>query len=191
MNIGLLAVRAAPHLCRSLRNVGLFPMTKQDLIDALKNHPKASEAIFWWCYCWHSGSGSDLYRIMCDDSLGFVPDPRRTTAAFVIDPNGNLACVDPEVEELISRLDQTFGPLVEHAYQPVKLADVKEGEVLIAGSDWLCINKRWPCRVYRYHGALGVACSGGVHGVKLLPGSETTFHPLTEDTNGYVIGFRR
>lgn len=177
MNIGLLAVRAAPHLCRALRNIGLFPMQRQDLLDALKNHPKAPAAIFWWCYAWHSGVGSDLYAIMCDSGLGYVPHP--TWAK------------DPEIVDLIGRLDTLFGPLVEHAYNPVKLADVKEGEVLIAGEHFPCIVNRWPCRVYRHHGALGVACSGGVHGIRLLPGSETTFHPLTEDERGYVIGFRR
>lgn len=179
MNIGLMAIMAAPTICRALRNVGMFPMTKQDLLDALKGHPKAPEAAFWFCYAWHSGVDSDLYKIMCDESLGYVPSPARHWSR------------DPEVTELLSRLDSTFGPLVEHPYQPVKLADVKEGEVLIAGSHFPCITNRWPCRVYRHHGALGVACSGGVHGVKLLPGSETTFHPLTADDAGYVIGFRR
>lgn len=191
MNIGLLAVRAAPHACRALRNIGLWPMTKQDLIDTLKNHPKAPEAIFWWCYCWHSGEGSDLYEIMCDDSLGYIPnwnDNVRDPISGIVSPRWRN---DPEVIECIRWLDERFGPLVEHSYQPVKLAAVKEGQVLIAGSHFPCIIERWPCRVYRHHGALGVACTGSVHGVKLLPGSETTFHPLTEDTQGYVIGFRR
>lgn len=172
-------MRAAPRACRALRNIGLWPMTKQDLFDALKNHPKANEAIFWWCYAWHSGVDSDLYKIMCDDTLGYAPSPARKWAD------------DPDVIDLLAKLDSTFGPLVESAYQPVKLADVKEGQVLVAGSHFPCLLNRWPCRVYKHHGALGVACSGGVHGIKLLPGSETTFHPLTEDTNGYVIGFRR
>lgn len=154
-------------------------MKKQDLLDCLKGHPNAAEAIFWWCYAWHGGEGTDLYAIMCDDQLGYVPNPHKNFRD------------DPGVVECFARLDAAFGPLVEHDLKPVKLADVKEGQVLIAGSDWLCINRRWPCRVYRHHGALGVACSGAVHGVKLLPGSETTFHPLQEDPNGYVIGFRR
>lgn len=179
MNIGLVAVHAAPHLCRALRNIGLFPMTKQDLLDALKGHPKAPEAIFWFCYAWHAGPTTDLYKIMCDDTLGYIPS------------TGRQWSTDEEVIGLLSRLDEVFGPLVEHAYQPVKLSDVKEGEILVAGSHFPCIVDRWPCRVYRHHGALGVACTGSVHGVKLLPGSETTFHPLTEDTQGYVIGFRR
>lgn len=157
----------------------MWPMTKQDLLDALKNHPKAPEAIFWWCYAWNAGADSDLYNIMCDDTLGYVPSLARKWAD------------DPEIVDLLARLDHTFGPLVEHPLQPVKLALVREGQVLVAGSHFPCIINRWPCRVYRHHGALGVACSGGVHGVKLLPGSETTFHPLTEDRHGYVIGFRR
>lgn len=177
MNIGYQAIRFAPHTCRALRNMGMFPMTKQDLLDCLKGHPNADEAIFWWCYAWHSGAESDLYRIMCASS--YVPLVGRKWAE------------DPGVVECFARLDAAFGPLVEHDYEPVKLADVKEGQVLIAGNHFPCITAKWPCRVYRWHGALGVACSGAVHGIKLLPGSETTFHPLTEDEHGNVIGFRR
>jgi hypothetical protein len=164
---------------RDARDLGLFEMTKQDLLDALRGQPKAACAIFWWAYAWHSGVDSDLYKIMCDDQLGYIPDPKHNWS------------MDPEVTKCFAILDAKFGPLVEHAYQPVKLADVKEGQVLIAGKQFACITNRWPCRVYRHHGALGVACSGGVHGIKLLPGSETTFHELKEDRFGYVIGFRR
>lgn len=180
MNIGYEMIRAVPQACRAFRNMGMFVMTKQDLFDCLRGRPFAAEAIFWWCYAWHSGAESDLYNIMCDDQLGFVPDPRKPDFR-----------TNADVVRNFSLLDSAFGPLVEHDFEPVKLADVKEGQVLIAGSDWKCLNKRWPCRVYRHHGALGVACSGAPHGIKLLPGSETTFHPLQEDTEGYVIGFRR
>lgn len=152
-------------------------MTKQDLLDALGGHPKADEAIFWWSYCWHAGEGTDLYKIMCEST--YIPSPARRWMD------------DIEIADCFSKLDAAFGPLVEHNYKPVKLADVKEGQVLVAGSHFACLVNRWPCRVYRHHGTLGVACSGGVHGVKLLPGSETTFHPLTEDKDGFVVGFRR
>lgn len=178
MNIGLMAMRAAPKLCRSLRNVGMWPMTKQDLFDALKNHPLAPAAIFWWCHCWHGGVGTDLYRIMCDDSLGYIPDP-----------NVN-ATKDPEIVKLLMVLDQTFGPLVENALLPVKLKDVQEGQILIHDGGFPCLPLRWPCRVYRWHGSLGVECSI-LHGVKLAAGTSKPFHPLQEDERGYVVGFQR
>lgn len=152
-------------------------MTKQDMLDVLRGEPNAEEAIFWWAYCWHSGAGSDLYQIMCDSS--YIPLQDRKFAE------------DPMVVRCIEKLDRAFGPLVEHDYKPVKITDVREGQVLIAGSNFPCILPKWPCRVYRHHGELGVACSGGVHGVKLLPGSETTFHPFRIDAEGIIEGFRR
>lgn len=190
MNIGLVAMQAAPKVCNALRNIGMWPMTKQDMIDVLKNHPRAKDAIFWFCQAWHSGE-DDLYQIMC--SLDFEPRPWSMTA-HVKDPKTgflvNNPLYDPVLIDLLQQLE-VLAPVVEPPLNPVKLADVKEGQVLTAGSSFHCLQNRWPCRVYRHHGALGVACSGAVHGVKLLPGSETTFHPLTEDKDGFVIGFRR
>lgn len=177
MNIGLLAIRAAPQACRALRNAGLFPMTKQDLLDALRGEPNAEEGIFWFAFAWHGGVGSDLYNILCDSPVS--PD---------LDRNW---CDNPEVVRCVERLTEVFGPLVEPTLQPVRIEDVQEGQVLIAGSFFPCIRRTWPCRVYKHHGALGVACSGGVHGVRLLPGSETTFHPLKVNHAGIVEGFRR
>lgn len=152
-------------------------MTKQDLLDVLRGYAKHEEAIFWWAYAWHSGAGSDLYKIMCEST--YIPVAGRKWSE------------DPDVVQCFAKLDAVFQPLVEHDYKLVRIEDVQEGQVLIAGSHFPCILNRWPCRVYRHHGALGVACSGGVHGVKLLPGSETTFHPLTADDKGHVVGFRR
>ncbi len=168
-------------------------MTKQDLFDALKNHPLAPEAIFWWCHCWHGGVGTDLYRIMCDDSLGYIPDPNRRAPTK-----------DPEIVKLFAVLDHTFGPLTENALLPVRLREVREGQILIHAdrehedpilgtqiTPWFpCLPQRWPCRVYRHHGGLGVECSI-LHGIKLLPGTSRPFHPLQDDGRGYVIGFCR
>lgn len=151
-------------------------MTKQDLLDVLRGHPNAEEAIFWWAYAWHSGEGSDLYKIMCESQ--YAPDPQRKWRD------------DPAVIECIEKLDAVFMPLVEHDYKLVAFKDVQEGQILIAGQHFPCLPNRWPCRVYRWHGALGVECNI-LHGVKLAPGSERPFHPLVEDAHGNVEGFRR
>lgn len=152
-------------------------MTKQDLLDAIRGEPKAEEAIFWFCFAWNDGVHGDLYDILVKSKV--IPDV-----------NSNW-CGDPDVKRLVERLTTVFGPLVEHPLMPVLIEDVHEGHILTAGSHFNCIRKRWPCRVYRHHGVLGVACSGGVHGVRLLPGSETTFHPLKANDAGIVEGFRR
>lgn len=155
-------------------------ITMADLFAALGGRAKAACAIFWWCYAWHSGAGSSLYKILCSDQLGYVPDPRHNWRD------------DPEIKQCFTILDSRFGPFAEYDYQPVKLADVKEGDILIAGSDHLCLLNRWPCRVYRWHGTLGVACSGsGLHKLALAKNAETYFHPLQEDDNGHIVGFRR
>ncbi len=151
-------------------------MTKQDLLDVLRGEPNAEEAIFWFAYSWHTGVGSDLYKILCDSP--YIPDPKRRWAD------------DPDVIRCIEKLDAVFLPLVVPDYKPVKLADVQEGQVLIAGEHHACLPNRWPCRVYRWRGSLGVQCHI-LHGVSLAAGQSAHFHPLTENAAGYVVGFAR
>lgn len=166
-------------------------MTKADFEKVLRGHPRTNDAIFWYCQAWHSGD-DDLYKIMC--ALDFTPRPwsdnpmrhNPTTRALEANPN-----YDPELTDLLYRLSVVFNPVVEPAFERVMLRDVKEGQVLTADGGFACICDKWPSRVFRHHGALGVQCSGGIHGIKLLPGSESTFHPLQEDSKGYVIGFVR
>lgn len=165
-------------------------MTKQDFLDALKDHPRAPDAIFWFCQAWHSGD-DDLYKIMC--ALDFTPKPwsdnptiKAPDGALILNPN-----YDPILVGLLLRLSTVFNPVVEPAFERVKMADVREGQVLTSDGGFPCITPKWPSRVFTHHGALGVQCSGGLHNVKLLPGSESTFHPLQEDPEGYVIGFVR
>lgn len=162
-------------------------MTKQDFLDALKEHPRAIDAIFWYCQAWHDGE-DDLYRIMCE--LDFTPRPwsDSPTIGDTLTPNPNY---DPVLVDMLSTLDEAFTPITTPPLRPVKLKNVREGHVLTADKGFPCIVGNWPCRVFRHHGALGVQCSGGVHGIRLLPGSEVTFHPLTEDERGYVVGFKR
>lgn len=174
-------------------------MTKQDLLDVLGNHPKAPEAIFWWCVAWHSGVGSDLYTTLCDETLGYTPNPKDNVTMQGVNPATGKTedrtvprwYVDPEIHECFNKLEAACGPMVQYEYLPVKLADVREGHVLIAGARHACLTDKWPCRVFRSHGALGVTCSERFHGIHLLPGSEPYFHPLIEDKNGFVAGFRR
>lgn len=165
-------------------SVGGFNVTLQDMREALANHPSADVAIFWWCFMWQSGKGSDLYRIMSE--VLYTPTPN-------VD-----ATRDPEVADMICKLDARFGDivgrnadgsLVEPPLRPVLLRDVQEDEYLIAGSKFLCLHKRWPCRVYRHHGGLGVACGGGVNHVGKV--GEHFWHPFQEDDKGFIIGFRR
>lgn len=167
------------------QNVGGFAVTLQDMRDVVRGNPNADEAIFWWSYAWHSGKQSDFYRIMCE--VPYQPTPGRKFSE------------DPLTVEGIQKLDEAFKPCVEHAYQPVKLADVEEGDVLVAGAHFVCLLNRWPCRVYKHHGALGVACGGGVRHVGTpvpelaAKGNKDNYywHPLTADNDGIVIGFRR
>lgn len=178
-------------------------ITKQDLFGSLKNHPKAAEAIFWWCFCWHSGAGSDLYTIMCDETLGYRPNPNDNVQIPDVNHLGGFRTeprwsVDPEIHDLFAILDNNFGPIVNPGagvdpdpYRPIMLRDVREGQVLIAGTAFGCVTHRWPCRVIRQGSVLGVTCSERFHGIDLQPGSEGYFHSLTEDSEGYVIGFRR
>lgn len=176
---------------RHLRRKGMWDMTKQDLVDALRGHPRANDAIFWFCQAWHSGD-DDLYKIMC--AMDYTPRPWSDNP-MVKDPStGKLISnpkYDPDLVELLNVLAARFESIVEPPLLSVMLRDVREGQVLTADGGFPCILANWPCRVYRHHGALGVQCSGGVHGIRLLPGSEVTFHPLTEDERGYVVGFKR
>lgn len=152
-------------------------MKHQDLADVLRGHSKAEEAIYWFAYSWHAGLGSDLYKVLCESS--YIPTIGRKWRD------------DPDIIHCFERLDAVFQPLQEHPYLPVRIEDVREGHVLIAGVNFPCLPPKWPCKVYPWHGSLGVACSGAVHGVTLLPGSETTFHPFRIDNDGFIIGFRR
>lgn len=156
-------------------NVGGFTVTLQDLRDALKGHPKADCAIFWFAFCWSSGKDSDLYKVL-------------TTVPY--DPQiGFDVTKDPECVTLLQMLETTFGPMIERPLQPVKLADVQENDILIAGKGFICLLDRWPCRVFKTRGTLGVACGSGVNGVG-KPGQHF-WHPLEADAEGYVKGFRR
>ena len=148
-------------------------MTLADMVAVIGGGPKAFGSIFWWCYAWHSGRDSDLYKIM--RSLDFMPDP---SIKFVD---------DPEVVANFAKLDEAFRPDPPPAYQPVALADVQESDVLVAGSKFTCLLNQWPCRVFKYAGALGVMCNGDA----IFGKPKASFHQLTADENGIVVGFRR
>jgi hypothetical protein len=158
-------------------------ITLTDMRDAIKGQPKADEAIFWFCNAWHSGAGSDLYRAMVETN--FHPDQHRQ----------KQIANDPEILYCFDVLGKRFGPLVEYPMAPVKFADVRENDVLTAcdifqpefrakyGERFICIENGWPCRVYKWHGDLGVACAEDHRGKQ--------FHVLEVDHDGYVVGFQR
>lgn len=158
-------------------------ITLQDMRDTLKGQRKADEAIFWFCNAWHCGSDSDLYRAMVETN--FHPDQIRQ----------RQISRDPEILYALDVLGEKFGPLVETPLMPIKFGDVRENDVLIAceitqpefrrkyGERFVCIADGWPCRVYKWHGDLGVSCVEDGHG--------KSFHKLEMDESGYVVGFRR
>jgi hypothetical protein len=158
-------------------------ITLTDMRESLRGQRKADEAIFWFCNAWHSGLDSDLYHVIRE--VNFHPDQHRQKQ--IKD--------DPEILYCLDVLGTKFGPFVEAALLPIKFADVKENDVLIAGeitdpkfrlkygSRFVCIEKGWPCRVYKWHGDLGVACAEDHHG--------KSFHALEVDERGYVVGFVR
>ena len=143
-------------------------MNLRDLRDVYDN----SEAIFWFCYAWHNGR-DDLYRAMVETD--FDPDQHRTGRP---DPHGLLILRDA--------YEKRIGPLVESPLWRVRLGDVVEGDVLASDPNkFACImtGTRWPCRVHRWHGALGVHCVES-HDTR-YPG-----HQLTADAKGFVEGFK-
>jgi hypothetical protein len=148
-------------------------ITLTDLRGALRGQNKADEAIFWFCHAWHSGPSSDLYRAMVE--LDF--HPRLHTQKQIVN--------DPEILYCFDVLGKLVGPLVEHSMSRIRLGDVKENDVLTHTNPqtFVCIEAGWPCRVYRHHGCLGVACAEGPSGA--------SFHLLVPDPEGYVRGFVR
>ncbi len=152
-------------------------MNLQDMRDALKGQMKADEAIFWWCLFWNAGPDSNLYRAM----VGTNFHPRLHSQKQIES--------DPEIlychEVLKDLYEKEYGPLREYPLRPVKFSDVKENDVLVhgPGRPFVCLEAGWPCRVYKWHDDLGVACAEDGHG--------SSFHPLKADVDGNVIGFQR
>jgi len=150
-------------------------MTLQDMRDALRGQSKANEAIFWFCFAWQQGKGSDLYRIMVETKYDPFFNKQHQIAR------------DPEIMycfDVLGKMYETaFGAPVEWPLQPIKLVDVEEDDVIVAENCWPCIQGGWPCKVYRDHGALGVACVDSP--------DKRAFHALEPDAEGFVKGFRR
>ncbi len=147
-------------------------ISHNDMLRALRGEPKAEAAIFWFCYGWQRGKGSDLYRILCESP--YTPDDK-----YQFDK-------DPDMVRLFSILEQNFQTGIEVAYQAVQLDDVEDGDILIAGSHFLCIPNRWPCRVFKSEGQLVVTCKGNHKDEKW-----SGIHTLRANGSGNVIGFRR
>jgi hypothetical protein len=142
------------------------------MLLALAGEPKAEEAIFWFAFAWHSGKGSDLYRILCESPYVATLDRKWHE--------------DPDIVRMFEVLEKHFKPAIEAAYRPVQLHEVEDGDILIAGTSFLCIPNRWPCRVFKNEGELVVMCRGKHEDEKWAG-----VHTLRADGDGNVIGFRR
>lgn len=146
-------------------------ITLTDMRESLKGRRQSEEAIYLFCDAWHTGPDSDLFKAKVE--LGFLLDRRQIRK---LENNSDVLycfCI----------LETKFGPFIEAALQQVKLADVKEGDVLTADPHMPRIEKRWPHRVHKWQDRLCVVCDQGVNHIAILP--------LEADENGYVIGFRR
>jgi hypothetical protein len=150
-------------------------MTLQDMRDALRGQNKANEAIFWFCLAWNQGPESDLYRIMIETHY----DPFFNKQHQISTDPEILYCFDV----LGKMYERAFGVPVEWPLQRIKFDDLKEDDIIIAEACWPCIQAGWPCKVYKWHGALGVACVDSP--------DKRAFHGLEPTSDGYVKGFRR
>jgi hypothetical protein len=139
-------------------------MTFNEMQEVLRGEEVVDEAIFWWCFAWHKGKGSDLYRIMCD--LKFHPNAYSKFSD------------DPRVIRCFEKLERAFGPMHECAYHPIKIDEIEEGDIIIAGQHHADIHNKWPCRVFKHEGHLCVM-------------GEEYPHQLHANLDGTVIGFRR
>lgn len=147
-------------------------MKRQDLLDACKGHPKAEEAVFWFCYSWQSGRNSDLYRALCESPY-WPPFQRQFSD-------------DPDIISLFASLEEKFGPMdKEPPWEPIRFSDLQEGDIVVAGSKLSCLPNRWPCKVFRHGGQLAVMCNDGRHE------GGSGIHTLHADPEGYLRGFRR
>lgn len=151
-------------------------MTRDDLLRALAGEPKAEQAIFWWCFAWHSGKRSDLYRILCESPytppLPSSDEKERECQKREMQSADLMRCWDI--------LSEKFGPLQEVPYRKIRFDEVEEGDIIVAGAQLLCLDRRWPCRVIYdpREGGLAVVCKDG-------------FHRLRPDAEGFLHGFRR
>ena len=139
-------------------------MNLREMRDALRGEPKADEAIWWFCYCWHTGKGSDLYGVLRE--LEFIPSPKRQFAN------------DADIIRMFGVLEHVVGPSVEVQYRPVRLSEIEPDDILVAGADHKCLPNRWPVKVFPWGTGLAVMCRDGIH-------------QLHEDKDGIVAGFRR
>ena len=174
-------------------------ITLDDMRSALRGQHRAEEAIFWFCNAWHSGALSDLYQILrkCTYTPTFhklAAEAKRISAENPIKDSDELKYCFQVLGALYER---TFGHApVEYRLQPIRMDDVQEDDVVIHAKwpmpdpvlgrhvqEFPCIQAGWPCRVYKHHGQLGVACVEGPDGAN--------FHPLEADKNGFVRGFWR
>ena len=155
-------------------------MTIQNMRAALDKQRRTEETIFWFALAWHWGKGTDLYTALRECS--YTPLFHKTKQI-----NG-----DPELtyghNVLADLYQREYGHLpVEFSLHPFNIRSVEEGDVILhtKPATFPCIAEGWPCRVFKWHGSLGVPCAEGDRG--------TSFHPLEviDDSSSIVKGFLR
>src|SRR6185312_5130414 len=144
-------------------------MNLQEMRSALKGQNRDSEAIFWFGLFWNAGATSDLYRAMCDTNY----DPslyllwRKSGSNEILTPANDpeiLYCHRVLMDQYKREHPENFdlrGRPIEFPLHPIKYADIKENDVVIhgPGRPFACIESDWPCRVFTWHGDLGVPCA--------------------------------
>lgn len=153
-------------------------ITLQDMRTALSGQRKADEAIFWFCHAWHRGPDSALYRIMSQTDF----HPRLNSQKQIENDPEILYCFD-----VLGRLIRLNPSAQAAPYLPIRIGTLKENDIVVHTTPrtFVCIEAGWPCRVYTWHGELGVACAEGPHGA--------SFHPFEPDPkrSGFIKGFVR
>jgi len=120
--------------------------TPDDMRRVLAGEPKADEAIFWFCYAWHGGNGTE--RIPTE----FTPD----------------------IVRMFGVLERAFPQSLEVPRKRVLYEDLEVGDIIVASDVFLDIPNRWPCKVFRDDGpGRGSLCVMGANGFhRLTPNAE-------------------
>jgi hypothetical protein len=164
--------------------------------DRLRGQDKADQSIFWFCTAWHAGRDSELYQILRDVKYSaFLQDVTKhewehITYRKKLSTGDEAVALLPEIDHCFRQLAELYKERygfypVETPLQRVKLADVREADVLTHSNPrtFPCIEAGWPCRVILWRGKLHVACAEDkIH---------RYHHPLVADANGFVEGFLR
>lgn len=155
-------------------------MNIHNMRAALDKQRRTEETIFWFAVAWHWGKGTDLYTALRECS--YTPLFHKTKQ---IDGDPEIQFGHAVLTDLYKR---EYGHLpIEGKLYEFRIQSVEEADVIMhtKPATFPCIAAGWPCRVFKWHGSLGVPCADSK--------KETAFHPLETvagDSN-IVKGFVR